>query len=143
MPKAQRNQGFSTGLLRVFAEQNICISPLKRENGAIEGQQEQCAVPERISLEATKLKFEAGEIVITPAASSALDANGQTLDALLQRHCLGDWGDVPDQLRSVNEQGLAECFALQSVFTLADGNRLTLVTNRDRTLTMVHLQGAV
>jgi hypothetical protein len=90
-------------------------------------------------LEAPRVKFEAGEIVITPAATAALEDCGQCLDDLLLRHCGGDWGDVNEQARIVNERGLAERFNLQSSYALPNGQRLLVVTNGDRTLTMVHL----
>jgi hypothetical protein len=90
-------------------------------------------------LEREKMKFEVGEIVITPAASAALEANGQSVDDLLARHRAGDWGDVSDQVRAVNERGLVEQFNLKSVFAVPNGQRVVVVTNRDRSLTMVHL----
>jgi hypothetical protein len=90
-------------------------------------------------LEAPRMKFEAGEIVITPAASAALEACGQCLDDLLLRHRGGDWGDVNEQARTVNERGLVERFNLQSSFALPNGQHLVVVTNGGRTLTMVHL----
>ena len=55
---------------------------------------------------------------ITPAASAALAANGQAVEDLLLRHRGGDWGDVSDQVRTVNERGLVEQFNLQSSYTL-------------------------
>jgi hypothetical protein len=85
------------------------------------------------------MAFEVGEIVITPAASSALDANGQTLERLLARHRAGDWGDVSPQVREVNDRGLAERYNLQSAYVLADGRRIVVVTNCQRTATMIHL----
>ncbi|MEX0678024.1 MAG: hypothetical protein WD063_13165 [Pirellulales bacterium] len=85
------------------------------------------------------MKFDVGEIVITPAAQAALAANGTTLDDLLARHQAGDWGDVSAQVREVNERGLVEQFNLQSTYALPDGRRLVVVTNRDRTATMIHL----
>ena len=87
------------------------------------------------------IKFEAGEVVVTPAAAGALESHGHTVADLLARHQAGDWGDVSDQLRSVNDRGLAERFNLQSVFVVAEGQRVVVVTNRDRSLTMVHLDG--
>lgn len=88
------------------------------------------------------MKFEVGEIVVTPAARAAVEANGLTLDQLLARHRAGDWGEVSEQVRTVNERGLSEQFNLQSSYELADGQRLTVVTNRDRSLTMIHLDPA-
>lgn len=90
-------------------------------------------------LEREKMKFPVGEIVITPAASAALAATGQSVGELLARHQLGDWGDVTEQVRAVNERGLVEQFNLQSVFAVTSGQRVVVVTNRDRSLTMVHL----
>jgi hypothetical protein len=84
-------------------------------------------------------KFEVGEIVITPAASQALAASGQALDELLVRHQAGDWGDVSDHVRLVNDRGLAEQFNLQSSYAVHNGQRLVVVTNSERTLTMIHL----
>ena len=85
------------------------------------------------------MKFDVGEIVITPAASAVLEANGLTLDDLLARHQAGDWGDVSAQVREVNERGLLEQFNLQSTYSLSDGRRLMVVTNHQRTTTTIHL----
>jgi len=85
------------------------------------------------------MRFDVGEIVITPAASRALAANGMTVDELLTRHQAGDWGDVSAQVREVNERGLRERFNLQSTYALPDCRRLVVVTNRQRTATTIHL----
>lgn len=85
------------------------------------------------------MRFEAGEIIITPAASEALSANGKTLDDLLSRHQAGDWGDVSEQVRGVNERGLVEQFNLHSTYLMPDGRRLVVVTNCQRTATTIHL----
>ena len=85
------------------------------------------------------MRFELGEIVVTPAASAALAASGQRLEDLLDRHQRGDWGDVSPQVREVNERGVAAQYNLQSTYPLADGRRLVVVTTRDRSATMVHL----
>lgn len=85
------------------------------------------------------MRFEVGEIVVTPAASEALAANGKTLDELLARHQAGDWGDVSEQVRGVNDRGLVEQFNLYSTYVMPDGRRLVIVTNCQRTATMIHL----
>ncbi len=91
-------------------------------------------------MRAQHAKFELGQIVITPAASAALEASGLSVDELLAQHQAGDWGDVSDQVRMVNERGLAESFNVQSAYQVASGERLVIVTNRDRTLTMIHAE---
>jgi hypothetical protein len=89
------------------------------------------------------MKFNVGEVVVTPAASAALEAHGQCVNDLLLRHQSGDWGDVTEQVRAVNERGLAERFNLQSVYAVATGEKLVVVTNRERSRTMIHLDGRV
>jgi hypothetical protein len=94
---------------------------------------------EQMALEEHTAKFEVGEVLVTPAAMAALEASGQTLGELLARHQAGDWGDVADHVRTVNERALVEQFNLQSAYAVLHGQRLVVVTNRERTLTMVHL----
>ena len=91
-------------------------------------------------LDAPNPKFEVGQIVITPAATAALEASGQTLAELLIRHQAGDWGDATEQVQAVNEQGLAHSLNLQSVYPVVSGQRLVVVTNRERTMTMIHVE---
>jgi hypothetical protein len=92
-----------------------------------------------IRLAAQKAKFDVGEIVVTPTASAALEAVGQTIEDLVDRHQAGDWGEVSEQVRAVNERGLAEQFNLQSVYATPTGQRLVVITTSDRSLTMIHL----
>ncbi len=88
-------------------------------------------------------KFKTGEIVITPPASAALDASGLSASELVLRHQSGDWGEVSDVLRGINDRGIAEQFSLQSIYTIASFGRLVVVTNRERTLTTIHLDPQV
>lgn len=97
----------------------------------------------QMPVEARNLKFELGEVVVTPAASQALDDHGHLVDDLLTRHQNGDWGDVSDQARLINERGLNENFNVQSTYVLATGLKLVVVTNGPRTLTMIHLDRAI
>jgi hypothetical protein len=94
-------------------------------------------------LEQTKQKFDVGRVVITPAATAALEASGHTLADLLARHRCGDWGDVSDRECTVNERGLIEQFNLQSAYEVQRSRRLVVITNGPRTLTMVHLDQVV
>ncbi len=84
-------------------------------------------------------KFDVGRIVVTPAAFAALESVGYTVDALLARHQSGDWGDVSLHERYVNERGLVEQFNLQSAYAVQSDVRLVVSTNRDRTVTTVHV----
>ena len=89
-------------------------------------------------LAALQIKFNVGEIVVTPAAAAILERNSLTVAALLARHQAGDWGEVSEQTRMVNERGVGEQFNLQSIYVLGSGERLSVVTHGDRSLTMIH-----
>lgn len=93
----------------------------------------------RTPLNAPETKFELGEIVVTPTAAQAIELLGSSLTELLERHQAGDWGNVSDQVRTVNDRGVAERFSLQSMYELPTGERLVVVTTADRSLTTVHL----
>jgi hypothetical protein len=84
-------------------------------------------------------KFDVGQVIVTPSASRALEASGQSPDAVLQRHQSGDWGDVSDQERQVNEEALQRSYNLLSIYRTPAGERVTIVTKGDRTLTLVHI----
>ena len=88
-------------------------------------------------------KFEVGEVIVTPAASAALEASGQTLAELLTRHQAGDWGDLANHVCAFNERALVEQFNLQSAYAVGHGQRLVVMTNRQWAVTMVHLDHRV
>ncbi len=92
-----------------------------------------------IMMDSQTVKFGLGEIVVTPAADAALVENATSLEPLLLRHQHGDWGEVSEAIRLVNDRGLSDHFNIQSKYPLVDGRRLVVVTNRERTATMVHL----
>ena len=84
-------------------------------------------------------KFELGQVIVTPTACEALNAEGHTVDELLSRHCAGDWGDVSAHERTVNDQGLDAPMSLQSIYRMPSGKKVSFVTRSDRSLTLVHL----
>lgn len=84
-------------------------------------------------------KFPLGQIVVTPRAAEVLRAAGQTSDALLARHQAGDWGDVDEHERALNEAGIDQRFNLVSNYLMPQGERLTIVTQADRSYTLIHL----
>ena len=91
------------------------------------------------SAKVTDAKFDVGQVIVTPTASRALEAGGQSAEQVLLRHQSGDWGDVSEQERSVNEEALRRSFNLLSIYRTAAGERVTIVTKGDRSLTLVHI----
>jgi hypothetical protein len=76
----------------------------------------------------TKPKFETGVILATPGATEAFDKTGQTPFEFLKRHVSGDWGDLDDEDRQLNDQALVNGSRLLSAYRLADGTKIWLIT---------------
>jgi len=85
------------------------------------------------------MKFSLGQIVITPKATELLRAANQRPEDLLTRHQQGDWGDVSDEDKKLNDEGLARPLNLVSVYKLSTGYSVTVFTKADRSVTMMHV----
>lgn len=84
--------------------------------------------------------FALGRTLATPGAIAACDP--QKLRDLLGRHVVGDWGDICEEDRGVNEQALADGDRIFSVYKLgpeAPVEKVWIITEHDRSLTTVLL----
>jgi len=79
----------------------------------------------------TCASFDLGPVVSTPGALEALQRNETTGITLLARHANGDWGELCDQDKRTNEDALQNGSRIMSVYTLADGTTLWLITDAE------------
>lgn len=84
-----------------------------------------------------KPKFRPGRLLITPAASRAIDED--EVLAAVRRHVNGDWGDVDEHDRAENERSLCEGFRLLSSYASVRGTRFWVLTEADRSATTILL----
>lgn len=84
-------------------------------------------------------KFSLGQVVATPGALAALTESGQAALQFVSRHAAGDWGDIDEHDRRENETSLREGLRLLSAYTLADGTKIWVITEADRSSTTVLL----
>ena len=84
-------------------------------------------------------KFQHGQVVATPGALDALSRAGQDSWEFLNRHAGGDWGTVDAGDQKENEYSLGHGFRLLSAYTLADGTRIWVITEANRSSTCVLL----
>ena len=77
--------------------------------------------------------FNPGQIVATPGALS-LAEQGIDLLAFLQRHLIGDWGDLCAEDKAENNFSLANGFRLLSAYETPAGS-LWIITEADRSVT--------
>ena len=87
----------------------------------------------------TAARFAPGQIVATPGALAALQEAGDRPADLLRRHLSGDWGEVDEHDRRENEYSLQHGLRLLSAYTLADGTKLWIITEADRSSTTLLL----
>jgi len=84
-------------------------------------------------------RFDLGQVVGTPAALEALAESGQAAACFLRRHAAGDWGEICDQDRDVNEAALVDGDRLMSVYTTERGVTIWIITEADRSSTCILL----
>lgn len=84
--------------------------------------------------------FPLGMVVGTPGAVRALQKAGQQSAEFLDRHVNGDWGDIPEEDRKENEFSLQHGFRILSAYTTGAGDRIWILTEADRSATMILLQ---
>lgn len=80
-----------------------------------------------------------GRVVITDAASGALEAAQEEGVALLARHLHGDWGDLPEPDLIQNELAVLLGLQVRSCYTLKDSKRIWIITEADRSVTTMLL----
>ena len=95
--------------------------------------------PHTNTQEARAARFALGQTVITPGAEEALQIAGQTAIGFLRRHLAGDWGDLSDEDVRENELSLEQGFRLLSRYETANGERLWIITEADRSATTILL----
>ena len=81
--------------------------------------------------------FTPGRTVITARAHDALHA--PDVARALTRHICGDWGELDEHDRHVNEQGLRRGGRLLSAYRDSRGVRFWIITEHDRSVTTVLL----
>jgi hypothetical protein len=73
-------------------------------------------------------KFPLGQIVATPAALEAIEAAGQTPDFFLDKHAQGDWGEVCNGDKKLNDEALVDGGRLLSAYRTLKNERIWVIT---------------
>jgi hypothetical protein len=81
--------------------------------------------------------LEIGRVLVTEAAAQALHEAAVPVATLLDRHRLGDWGDLPDEAKSANDRALRIGGEVGSSYRLLTGAECLVVTDRSREATVV------
>lgn len=79
--------------------------------------------------------FPLGHVVSTPGAKEILDAHPDLTEEILNRHKIGDWGDVCEEDAMENDLSVEHGFRIISAYKAPDGERLWVITEADRSAT--------
>jgi hypothetical protein len=66
--------------------------------------------------------FKLGQVVATQGAIEALERAKQTPWSLLSRHIAGDWGELSEDDRQLNNEAVKDGSRILSAYILNDGN---------------------
>jgi hypothetical protein len=91
------------------------------------------------SYEDVRPKFRLGRLVATPGALELIQGEGREPMEFVERHIRGDWGDLDEQDRLVNEQALAHGGRLLSSYIVVGEERVWVITESDRSSTTLLL----
>jgi len=73
-------------------------------------------------------KFEPGNLVATPAALEAIHESGQSPADFIDRHLVGDWGELSDDDRQANEDALSDGSRILSAYKTVKGQKIWIIT---------------
>ena len=75
-----------------------------------------------------KPKFDLGQTLATPGALEALEESGQNAMDFISRHVRGDWGEVCDEDKLLNDQALVDGSRLLSAYRTLKNVKLWIIT---------------
>jgi hypothetical protein len=82
-----------------------------------------------VSLNETKrAMFHPGQIVATPGALVALEDAGHAPSEFLVKHLFGEWGELDEKDRQLNEAALIDGSRLLSAYLTRKGERIWVIT---------------
>jgi hypothetical protein len=85
------------------------------------------------------IRFPLGRVVATPGALRALEKAEQLPAEFLDRHVNGDWGDVTDADKQENAGAVEQGLRILSAYTTSAGDRIWILTEADRSATILML----
>jgi len=83
----------------------------------------------------SKALFPLGQIVATPGALELLRESGEPPALFLDRHVHGDFGEVCEEDRLLNDQAIMDGSRVLSAYRTSKNERLWVITEADRSST--------
>ena len=93
----------------------------------------------------TGKKFQLGRVVATPGALDVLNQTDQLPSEFLKRHIVGDWGNICDEDKKLNDAAIASegdeelQGRVMSVYKTKAKDKIWIITEWDRSVTTILL----
>ncbi len=85
-------------------------------------------------------KFNLGQIVITQNAMNFVEIKDIDVNSLILRHATGDWGDLSDSDKKLNDDAVKTGLRILSSYTVTpSGGKIWIITEHDRSVTTILL----
>lgn len=84
-------------------------------------------------------RFELGMVLATPGAIEAFEKAEDGAVAYLRRHLSGDWGDLDEHDKQMNEDAVRYGGRILSAYRIKDGTKIWIITEADRSVTTILL----
>lgn len=78
-----------------------------------------------------KPKFDLGQLLSTPGALEALAESGQTPAEFLARHVCGNYGELCEEDKRLNDQAISDGSRLLSAYRCRKGTKLWVITEAE------------
>ena len=88
---------------------------------------------------ATAARFPTGALSATPGALTLLERHRINPLTLLARHRQGDWGNVSDDDRAANDDAVTLGNRIISSYTLGEKDKVWIITEHDRSSSLILL----
>ena len=85
-----------------------------------------------------KTLFPLGMVVMTPGAAALLAESETPSRQIIARHQTGDWGDLPNESKKLNDEAIGQEYRLLSSYCVGDG-KIWVITEADRSATTLLL----
>lgn len=95
----------------------------------------------------SKALFSIGQLLSTPGALAAVTEEASkrhieemhVISSLVLSHMTGDWGEVDDEDKELNNQSVKNGTRILSAYTLSTGVKVWIITEADRSVTTILL----
>ncbi len=79
-------------------------------------------------IKTVRIDFSSGRVVATPGALGALQNAGQFPREFLDRHASGDWGDLSEGDRQLNDEAVKDGSRIFSSYAIRGGQTIWIIT---------------